>query len=629
MRRPAFVYALLGSASIVSAVEYAPGQDTWCMTYLSTYLVPISNQANAPALARPTKEPGRQPIAPSLKPGSVTQSLDPITEPVIDEVVTSSLSTELGSTVSTDAIPTSSGFIEPAGRSVIFRVSVLDNQKRSTNKRQAIGGFVGDDNPQSCTFAATFNLADGQLFEDGAPIYYSGESYKELSGLDFPSSGSITNTFEDTGRLTFRNSGLPNRRAGFCQTPDGIVYMTFTNGPVGCISVELVVYDVTQCQDGRLIGDDDETATPFETIPQDTATARETDPTVTSGIEDVITMQISYSSTDFITQSELMESSHTSDLGVSDIVSLETTVTETATPDTIITDTTVTDTAIMDTTPLTTSTIGVDVTTGVTTDTTTLAASTTTAEASATTSDALSPSCSNIDNPYTASNGVTFTLSCNTLITSILLKDPYVSEFIPCLQACSEDEACVGMYFFKGGTSFDSYCYLLSYIYDDPAVEDYRFDVAFKDPVTADTTAAATDTETGDITTADTTTTNTEIVDTTTTDTTTAVIPAGDTTTSAAPTETSGLSTCDDLSNPLEVGDGTYDISCNGFRLLTDSLTLMTNTFLDCIQACSHNNNCIAVEYVVASRICYLAFAFETEEFIMEDGYYFAIRQRA
>ena len=177
---------------------------------------------------------------------TVTQSFNPITEPVIDEVVTSPLSTELGS-ISTDAIPTSSGFVEPAGRSVIFRISVVENQKRNTNKRQAIGGFVGNDNPQSCTFAATFNLAEGQLFQGGAPIYYSGETYKELSGLDSPPSGSITKTFEDAGRLAFRNSGLPNGRAGFCQTPNGIVYVTFTNGPVGCISIELVVYDGRFC----------------------------------------------------------------------------------------------------------------------------------------------------------------------------------------------------------------------------------------------------------------------------------------------------------------------------------------------------------------------------------------------
>lgn len=174
---------------------------------------------------------------------SLTETLNPITEPVVDEAATSALSTELGSVISTDAIPTSSGFVEPAGRSVIFRISVVDNQKRTTNKRQAIGGFVGNGNPQSCTFAATFNLAEGQLFEDGVPIYYSGESYKELSGLDSSPSGSITKTFEGSGRLAFRNPGLPNGRAGFCQTPDGVVYVTFTNGPVGCISVELVVYD--------------------------------------------------------------------------------------------------------------------------------------------------------------------------------------------------------------------------------------------------------------------------------------------------------------------------------------------------------------------------------------------------
>ncbi|CAG7564261.1 unnamed protein product [Fusarium equiseti] len=548
--------------------------------------------------------------------GSVTRSLDLITEPVIDEVVTSSLSTELGSTVSTDAIPTSSGFIEPAGRSVIFQVSVVDNQKRSTNKRQAIGGFVGNDNPQSCTFAATFNLAEGQLFEGGTPIYYSGESYKELSGLDFPSSGSITKTFEDTGRLVFRNSALPNGRAGFCQTLDGIVYVTFTNGPVGCISVELVVYDVTQCQDGRLIVDDGETATPSETIPQDTTPLGETDPTVTSGIQDATTVQVSYSSSDFITQSELIGTSHTSDVGASDIISSETTLAETThagttITDTVITDTTIidtatvdttmtdttTDTIIMDTTPLIASTIGVDITTGDTSDITTAAASTTTTEASTTSSGAPDTDCIKANNPYTASNGVTFTLSCNTLISIILLKDPYLSDFIPCLQACSEDESCAGASFSR--SFFGSYCYLSSYFYAETAEDDDRFDVAFKDAVIGDTTTAATDAETTD------------------------------TTTSAAPTETSDLSTCEDLSSPLQVGDDTYDIFCNGYRFFAASIYIETASFLECIQACSQNNNCLGVDYTESSSACLLALVFDVESFFMEDGIHLAIRQRA
>lgn len=167
---------------------------------------------------------------------AATESDGSITPPLTDEVVPSS-------TTDANAIPTSSGLVEPAGRSVIFQVSVTGNEKRNIHKRQAAGGFVGNDKPKSCTFATTFILSEGRLFEGGASIYYSGESYKELSGQDIPASGSITKTIEDSGRLTFRNPGLPNGRAGFCQSPDGIVYVTFTSGPVGCIPVDLIVYD--------------------------------------------------------------------------------------------------------------------------------------------------------------------------------------------------------------------------------------------------------------------------------------------------------------------------------------------------------------------------------------------------
>lgn len=578
---------------------------------------------------------------------------------MVDEIATSALSTELGSVISTDAIPTSSGFVEPAGRSVIFGISVVDNQKRTTNKRQAIGEFVGNDNPQICTFAATFNLAEGQLFEDGALIYYSGESYKELSGLDSPPSGSITKTFEGTGRLAFGNSALPDGRAGFRQIPDGIVYVTFTNGPVGCISVKLVVYDgrvaipslltcadeipVTQCQDGQLIGDGDETATPSETIPQDTATTRETDPTMTSGIEDATTVQISYSSSDFMAQSEMIGTSLTSDLGVSDMVSSENTLADSTIPDTIITgttpkvtstiDTIITDTTIVDTTisdgaitntattnvtvantsldteSLTTSTIGVDVSTGDTTDITTTAASTTTTEASTTGSGASDTDCIKSNNPYTASNGVTFTLSCNIFISAVLIKDPYVSDWISCLQACSEIQACVGVSSYRvSSIGFD--CWLWSSFDVGSARDDESWDIGIKDPVIADATTAGTGTETMDTSTAGVTTTDVPAGDTATAD-----IPTSDTTTSAAPTESSGLPTCGDLSNPVQVDDDTYDIFCNTYGTFSIIGIIEPASFLSCIQACSQRNNCLGLTYEEEGETCYLCYNFRSQTF--------------
>ncbi|KAJ4142909.1 hypothetical protein NW765_000047 [Fusarium oxysporum] len=120
-----------------------------------------------------------------------------LTEPI----VTPSLS---ATDITSPTLPTSTGVVEPPGRSVIFLVQAPSNQKRDIKKRE-IGGFVGADNPDVCTFALTFNLAEGQLFVNGLPTSYVGEDYKALGVQDEDSfvQGSITKTFGTTGRTLF------------------------------------------------------------------------------------------------------------------------------------------------------------------------------------------------------------------------------------------------------------------------------------------------------------------------------------------------------------------------------------------------------------------------------------------
>ncbi|KAK2473340.1 hypothetical protein H9L39_15515 [Fusarium oxysporum f. sp. albedinis] len=168
--------------------------------------------------------------------------------------------TSLGQT--TAAASTTTGIVEPEGQTVIFIIQLPDdNRKRSINKRE-VGGFVGDGSPDTCTFASSFNLAEGQLFKSGNPIYYSGEAYKELESQGLPPSDAITKGFASTGTsLSFQNNELPNGEAGFCQTSDGQVYITFTSAPPGCTSVTLGVYDVSRCQNGKLVGVDDLSST--------------------------------------------------------------------------------------------------------------------------------------------------------------------------------------------------------------------------------------------------------------------------------------------------------------------------------------------------------------------------------
>ncbi|KAF4989601.1 hypothetical protein FGRMN_9008 [Fusarium graminum] len=301
MKTLIFAVALLGVTGLCSANDQGEMEmDTWCVTYVSTYLAPAANQGDGPTNEpgeRPTgQESGRLPFVPSIRPtfAKNTSSVTPTTFSGLSAIgsdsstlgvqssslslIGSDLSTSetqkdvstsqelssdaptsnVESAISTSLAPTSSGIIEPQGRSIIFQVSVPNDNKRNINKRAA-GGFVGNDNPGSCTFAAVFNLAEGQLFESGVPIYYaSGDDYKELSGQDDPPQAAIKTTFAAGGNgLVFTNPGLPNGEAGFCQGPDGRVYITFTSGPPGCLVVNLAAYEATQCQNGRLVGVDE------------------------------------------------------------------------------------------------------------------------------------------------------------------------------------------------------------------------------------------------------------------------------------------------------------------------------------------------------------------------------------
>ncbi|KAL4725823.1 hypothetical protein ACLX1H_006497 [Fusarium chlamydosporum] len=225
----------------------------------------------APTEARTDSEgPSSGPIT-----GSLSESTDTPSVPATD--------------ITSSALATSTRIVEPAGRSVIFLVQASSNQKRDI-KRREIGGFVGGANPDVCTFALPFTLGEGQLFVNGLPTFYAGEDYKALGIQDESSfvQGAITKGFGTSDRtLVFKNSGLPNGDAGFCQDSSGQVYITFTASPPGCVPVTLDVYQgenahtftilkanlnaVTQCQNGRLMGF--ETSTSALTITTEASTA--------------------------------------------------------------------------------------------------------------------------------------------------------------------------------------------------------------------------------------------------------------------------------------------------------------------------------------------------------------------
>lgn len=173
-----------------------------------------------------------------VQPGSET--------PIMTEKTTSTSSAVFESKFSTVSLITSTGIIEPPGRIVIFliREPTHNTQKRSFNRRQNTDKrFVGNGNPDTCTYAESFNLAQEQLFIDGVPFFYNGQDYTELRARPIPPVGAVTRIFITSGRLLeIRNPDVPDG-AGFCLARDGTVYVTFTSGPAGCVPIILEVYD--------------------------------------------------------------------------------------------------------------------------------------------------------------------------------------------------------------------------------------------------------------------------------------------------------------------------------------------------------------------------------------------------
>ncbi|KAF4999575.1 hypothetical protein FGRMN_2323 [Fusarium graminum] len=239
MKRQVAAFALLGgiAKAIASAdlnnVKYEDqGPGTYCITYLSTYLAPVSMGTELPEPSQNSTEPGQA-----------------ATSDIISELVTTQLSSAPGSQ------STSVNF-NPTGQRIIFAVTPSESRKRD------VGGFVGNGNPDVCTFATVFTLGNGRLFEGGLPISYLGDAFQLLQSSSVPSSDDITTTFSgDGGSLRFANPGLPGGEASFCQTSsDGQVYITFTSQPQGCVPVRLTIYGAERCINGRIDGLDTSTA---------------------------------------------------------------------------------------------------------------------------------------------------------------------------------------------------------------------------------------------------------------------------------------------------------------------------------------------------------------------------------
>lgn len=193
--------------------------ETYCITYTSTYLVPVSASASASR--------------------AIQQSFSSV-----HVLVTTSTSPEVQTTISEPtAQPT-----EPGATllNIILRVipNSQDVKRDQRLQARALGGFVGTQSG-ICEDAARFNFLAGSLLDGDLPIYYNGEDYKEFSGQPGPvPDGAISTSFsaDSNGFVQFSNSLLPNGKAGFCQLSDGgQVYLSFTSSPPNCRTVRLAI----------------------------------------------------------------------------------------------------------------------------------------------------------------------------------------------------------------------------------------------------------------------------------------------------------------------------------------------------------------------------------------------------
>ncbi|KAF5558735.1 hypothetical protein FPHYL_7326 [Fusarium phyllophilum] len=249
--------------------------DTVCVTYLSTYIVPVSLNATGSAPtdgANSTSQTFDAALtALTTFESGINTSLD-FTETLrLSQSLSDSANQFITGSVTTDTNTADSGPTTapgPGDQLVVFRiVPDTDNSRRRRLKR-TLGGFAGSTS-EVCQDASAFSLSDRRLLDGGRPIYYNGEDFKELRGeqATVPLGAVATKFAGDGGFLRFRSPDLPSGKAGFCQSPGtGLVYINFTSAPLGCVSVRLSVVGVDECEDGQTSASAAPTSTDLQTM---------------------------------------------------------------------------------------------------------------------------------------------------------------------------------------------------------------------------------------------------------------------------------------------------------------------------------------------------------------------------
>ncbi|RSM20192.1 hypothetical protein CDV31_000987 [Fusarium ambrosium] len=327
MRRLLFHLALVGNFVLAAtALDPEPVQGSLCFTYLSTYLAPVQTWAASLDPVESSAAIDRNGTSTSLEalptvdlPDSSSLEL-PILPTDGEDVPTADLSASdlsSGATVTREASATfdaasaTSGSAGVSGQGIILLVDESEEERK--RQQRSIRGFINNGNTagsESCSDAGVFSLVNGQLLEEGTPIYYAGEDFKKLVSQGEPPIDAITRTFVNSGGvLLFENSLLPNGQAGYCQDPEtSEVFITFASAPLGCVPVSLTVYLVEQCQNGQIV--DASTSSFTSTLSLrptmtdefvSTDSTQLTDVTMPSSLEELPTFEVTEDSTTAIT----------------------------------------------------------------------------------------------------------------------------------------------------------------------------------------------------------------------------------------------------------------------------------------------------------------------------------------
>ncbi|KAF5973348.1 hypothetical protein FCOIX_8802 [Fusarium coicis] len=393
------IICLLGSLAlpVVAFRDLDQMPESWCVTYLSTYLVPVSAATSSPAES-------------SLPGIDYSTSLD----------------------ISVNLNPPSSLSLAPGVTSSVVTTEVETAPSSSTPcpgtpeelRRRALGGFIG---------------SPSELLKGNVPIYFNGEDYKVFGSQQGPvPSGAITRTFfRDGDILRFQSSRIiPNGEASFCQTPsDGVVHITFSSQPAGCIAVQLSAIGFQQCVNGDVT-----TSAAATSGTQQFTSASSLGPIISILLSfdelppGVSTLQAEQSS-GLISSTEIVEpessavqelTSSTADFPASEIGTTAEGASTTAEATTRAAQETTTETSTVENPATTTFTSALDSTT----ETTTEAATTTTAASE------------DIVRPASPAQCIrTFEIQCNTFLQKISLTSSGTSE--ECSQCCFNDPSCV------------------------------------------------------------------------------------------------------------------------------------------------------------------------------------------